>query len=191
MPLNLIVLSVRGPYTTFGRFAIGVQSSTICTMHFAVNWRGRPMSKELFQVMPQIARARLEKLGPGQILNKPKIDRMFQDEEFAEFLSRLFSFTGILNWIDIQGAWTFTLFPSTSGGRYYTLNIGRHEVAFATLPALNLASERGYHSIVMDLLIRDFPDVRKWVETHNGDLRNGCLCERPATLGVGRVQGDV
>jgi hypothetical protein len=35
--------------------------------------------------------------------------------------------------MDVQGAWTFVLFPSTSGGSYFTINIGPHEVAFSTL----------------------------------------------------------
>lgn len=93
---------------------------------------------------------------------------MFQDEEFARFLARLFAFTGILNWIDIQGAWTFTLFPKTAGGRYYTISIGRHEVAYASAGP---AGEHCWHSIVMDRLIRDFAGVRKWLSKRHGHLR--------------------
>lgn len=160
-----------GPWTLYDFREVQDWRSVEYDMHYAFRSKQAPVpagQKELFQLAPQLARARLDTLNPEQIVSKPKIDRMFQDEEFAQFLTRLFSFTGILNWIDIQGAWTFTLFPSTMGGRYYTINIGRHEVAFASLPAR--IGERPYHSIVMDLLIRDFREVQKWVQKHNGEL---------------------
>lgn len=176
-----------GPWTLYDFRQVRDWRSVEYDLHYAFRSkmaRAPQGQRELFRVMPQLARARLGKLNPAQIVNKPKIDRMFQDEEFAEFLSRLFSFSGILNWIDIQGAWTFTLFPATAGGRYYTLNIGRHEVAFATLPTV--ASECSYHSIVMDILIRDFPRVQKWVQRHSGDLRNDVYASAlPRSVSVG------
>ncbi|MCZ7625011.1 MAG: GIY-YIG nuclease family protein [Candidatus Methylomirabilis sp.] len=162
-----------GPWTLCDFREVKDWRSVEYDMHYAFRSKQAltPLGqKELFRIAPQVARARLDALNPEQIVSKPKIDRLFQHEEFAQFLTHLFSFTGILNWIDIQGAWTFTLFPATAGGRYYTVNIGRHEVAFAALPAQ--AGEHGYHSIVMDHLIRDFPKVRKWVEKHQGGLRN-------------------
>lgn len=106
--------------------------------------------RELFALSPVEASRQLDKIDESLIIRKPKIDRMFQDEEFSSFLAKLFRFTGILNWIDIQGAWTFCLFPGTGRGRYYTLNIGTHEVAFATTPANDRPS---FHMICMDQLI--------------------------------------
>src|SRR5262249_11855610 len=103
------------------------------------------------------------------VLKKPKIDRMFQDQEFSGFLARLFRFTAILNWLDLQGAWTFSLFPATSGGRYYTLNIGSHEVAFTTVPANDRSP---IHMIHMDRLIHDFKDVSCWVKTRRGSFED-------------------
>ena len=81
---------------------------------------------------------------------------------------QLFKFTGLVHWIEQQGIWVFVLFPSTNGGRYFTLNIGSHEVAFSTLgkkdsPQINM--------LVMDSLILDFPEVKKWVKNHNGIIK--------------------
>jgi len=123
-------------------------------------------ANELFRVAPQRVSTLLGELDPALIVKRPKIDRLFQDEDFATFILRLFAFTGLLHWIDIQGAWTFVLFPGTAGGRYYTINIGRHEVAYSSLPR---GPQGGVHGIVMDRLIYDFPHVRKWVEARGGD----------------------
>ena len=123
--------------------------------------------KELFHVTAHEASAKLNQIDPAEILKKPKIDRMFQDEDFSKYILQLFSFTGLMNWLDIQGAWTFVLFPSTSGGRYFTINIGSHEVAFSTLPRKN---KKPMHMILVDRLILDFKAVKKWVSAHNGQI---------------------
>src|SRR5260370_42463827 len=34
--------------------------------------------------------------------------------------------------LDIQGAWTLSVLPRTNGGRWFTVNISPHEVAFST-----------------------------------------------------------
>jgi hypothetical protein len=125
-------------------------------------------AKELFHIAHQTVSLKLNEIDPDQIVKKPTIDRMFQDAEFSTFIQRLFAFTGLLNWIDIQGAWTFVLFPGTAGGRYFTINIGPHEVAFSTLPR----SGKAVHAIVLDRLIYDFPEVMKWVESHNGEAKD-------------------
>ncbi len=123
-------------------------------------------ANELFRTASQLVAVKLNELDPVLIVKKPKIDRMFQDEEFATFIKRVFEFTGLLNWLDIQGAWVFVLFPSTSGGRYFTINIGTHEVAYSTLPMAHNGLPR--HVIVMDRLIYDFPDVHKWLKNREG-----------------------
>lgn len=125
--------------------------------------------KELFAVSPVEASKFLEKIDESLVLKKPKIDQMFQDQEFSTFLAKLFRFTAILNWLDLQGAWTFTLFPATCGGRYYTINIGSHEVAFATISS----KERlPVHMIHMDRLIHDFKEVSSWVKTKRGCFKD-------------------
>ena len=126
-------------------------------------------AKELFRIAPQLVSAKLNDLDPALIVKRPKIDRMFQDSDFANFILRLFAFTGLLNWLDIQGAWTFVLFPATGWGRYFTINIGPHEVAYSSLPRADTGKPS--HAIVMDRLIYDFPEVRSWVEARNGGFQ--------------------
>ncbi len=124
--------------------------------------------KELFHLSVAEASKALSALNPAEIIYKPKIDRMFQDDAFLSYVVRLFKFTGLIHWIEQQGIWTFVLFPSTNGGRYFTLTIGSHEVAFSTLskkdsPQMNM--------LVMDSLILDFPEVKKWIKNHNGNIK--------------------
>jgi hypothetical protein len=121
--------------------------------------------KELFSTTLYEASLKLNELDPNEVINKPKVDRMFQDEHFCGYLIELFRFTGLMNWLEMQGAWTFVLFPGTSGGRYFTINIGPHEVAFSTLKK---KTEESIHMIFMDKLILDFDTVAKWVIDHNG-----------------------
>ena len=123
--------------------------------------------KELFALSAVEASKKLAEIDSALVIRKPKIDRMFQDEELSGYVIKLFRATGILNWLDSQGAWTFSLFPSTAGGRYFTLNIGPHEVAFSTTPR---SKELPVHMIHMDRLIHDFPDIKRWVIAHGGEL---------------------
>lgn len=123
--------------------------------------------KELFRVPVRAAIEVLDSIDPERIVNRPKIDRMFQDASFLSYIKRLFVFSGLLNWLDIQGAWTFVLFPATSGGRYFTINIGPHEVAFSTLgkqarPQINM--------ILLDRLILDFGEAVNWIADHSGRI---------------------
>jgi hypothetical protein len=127
-----------------------------------------PGQKELFGIAPQRVAAYLDEIDPAQIVSKPKVDRLFQDAVFSEFLLTFFRFTGLMNWLHLQGSWVFVLFPSTSGGRYFTLNIGRHEVAFCALPRGDASDFT--HMMIMDRLIYDFPDVIAWVEARGGRL---------------------
>lgn len=123
--------------------------------------------KELFYLSVHEASMYLNKIDPDQIINKPKVDRLFQDEMFLNYITKLFIFTGLMNWINIQGAWTFVLFPSTSGGRYFTINIGPHEVAFSTL---GTNKQNQINMILVDRLIFDFGEVINWIYEHNGSI---------------------
>jgi hypothetical protein len=125
--------------------------------------------KELFALSASDASRQLELIDESQILRKPKIDRMFQDQDFSRFLGELFRLSGLMNWINLQGAWTFSLFPSTSGGRFFTLNIGTHEVAFATNPPKHYPS---IFFFTMDSLIHDVKGVARWVTARNGALED-------------------
>ena len=119
--------------------------------------------KELFFLSVKAASDALNDLDESLIIYKPKVDRMFQDEYLCSYLKNLFILSGITHWLEYQGAWTLSLFPSTDGGRYFTLNIGPHEVAFSTL---NKKNEQSIHMILLDKLILDFPETISWIEQH-------------------------
>ncbi len=125
--------------------------------------------KELFAVSPARASKYLEQIDESLLVGKPKVDRAFQDEGFSDFLIDLFRTTALSNWLDLQGIWTLNLFPSTAGGRYYTINIGLHEVAFTSLPAPGSAP---FHMILMDRLVRDHNVVSSWIRKRGGYFRN-------------------
>ncbi|MBI4695016.1 MAG: GIY-YIG nuclease family protein [Gammaproteobacteria bacterium] len=128
------------------------------------------MQKELFAISPRAASQQLVSSSSQSTIKQYKIDRMFQDAEFFEYVQKLFRLTGLLNWLDLQGAWTFNLFPATGNGRYFTMNIGRHEVAYATIPR---ADELPIHMIYMDRLIHDFKKVQSWISKRDGAFYNG------------------
>jgi hypothetical protein len=124
--------------------------------------------KELFSISLGEASLKLTEIDPQKIIGKPKVDRMFQDEQFYKYLTKLFNLTGLLHWLDIQGTWTFALFPRTNGGRYFTINIGPHEVAFSTLKKRKVNIN---HMLLMDTSIFDFEAVSFWIKAHNGDIK--------------------
>ena len=129
-----------------------------------------PGQKELFAAAASDVSAYLAGLDTSLIVKKPQIDRLFQEAELADFLEKLFSTAALLKWLDLQGGWTFSLFPATSGGRYYTLNIGRHEVAFSAIAN----KERPLtHMIYMDQLVRDFREPHAWLLEHGGTFSDG------------------
>lgn len=100
--------------------------STEYSIHYAFRSRlskDIEQQKELFLVSKKEISLYLDSLCPEQIVSKPKVDRMFQDNKFFSYVKDLFKFTGLLHWLDSQGAWTFVLFPSTNGGRYFTIRV--------------------------------------------------------------------
>ncbi|MBK8232360.1 MAG: GIY-YIG nuclease family protein [Candidatus Eisenbacteria bacterium] len=196
LPLKRIrEVNATEPYRSLGPWSLEdcreVHDWRAVERHMHYTFRGklarRPLGqRELFRAAPVVVREQLSALDPSLILRKPRVDRMFQDEEFAWFRMRLFRFTGILTWSDIQGAWTFTLFTQTGRGRYYTINIGPHEVAYATLPGR--FGLEPYHAIVMDKLIREFPKVTTWLKRHRGRiLSRPYATALPRSVSVGFV----
>ena len=71
--------------------------------------------------------------------------------------------------LDIQGAWTLHLLPRTSGGMWFTLNIGSHAVAFAPRKPIN---SRFTHYLTLDRLILDYPETVIWIGNHNGEVHD-------------------
>jgi len=123
--------------------------------------------KELFRISVHEASEILNSIDPEQIVNKPKVDRLFQDDLLLDYVTKLFIFTGLMNWLNIQGSWTFALFPSTSGGRYFTINLGPHEVAFSTI---GKRDQKQVNMVLVDRLVLDFGEVINWISAHNGSI---------------------
>jgi hypothetical protein len=59
------------------------------------------------------------------------------------------------------------LLPKTNGGRWFTLNIGSHEVAFSTK---NAVGEKVRHFVVLDRLILDYPETIIWIGKRDGSV---------------------
>lgn len=163
-----------GPWCLFNFRQVHNWREVEKSIHYAL--RGKRVKsvlgqKELFEVSPREASEYLEKIDPVSVMHRPKIDRMFGEANFPKFLADLFRHSGILNWLDLQGGWTFTLFPSTSGGRYYTLNMGVHEVAYSLIEGRGQRSEP-CHMLHLDRLILDFKDTVTWVRERKGRYEN-------------------
>ncbi|AEF86015.1 conserved hypothetical protein [Treponema primitia ZAS-2] len=170
-------INATEPYKQFGPWALGDfrQVNDWRKVEYNLHYIFRSKlvkeiegQKELFSISLYEASIKLNEIDPNEIIRKPKVDRMFQDDDFSKYIMQLFSFTGLLHWLDIQGIWTFVLFPMTNGGRYYTINIGPHEVAFSTL---NTKNKKSTHMILMDKLVFDYKPVIEWVKNHNGNIQ--------------------
>ncbi len=135
--------------------------------HFAQH-RGTSVegTRELFAISACEARSMLEAVDPLLKVGEDKAVELFKQSDMRDYLLRLFEFSGLFGCLDLQGAWALSLFPSTSGGRYFTMNIGTHEVAFSS----PRASEKGgpSHFIVMDSLVLNYPDTVNWLEANSG-----------------------
>lgn len=167
-------INLHEPYKSLGPWSlhdfrqVGDWRKVECALHYALRSKlvkSVEGQKELFSISPVEVSKHLTQIDASLVVRKPNVDRMFQDQDVAVFLARLFRVTAILNWLDLQGDWTFSLFPSTNGGRYYTLNIGSHEVAFATVASNDRLP---VHMIHMDRLVHDFKEVASWVGKKKG-----------------------
>ena len=93
------------------------------------NVRDVPGAHELFSVPPYEARIRLRETDDVLRIDHEKTEQLFTNRDVRLYLYRLFQLSGLFGNLDIQGAWTLSLLPKTKGGRWFTLNIGPHEVA--------------------------------------------------------------
>ncbi|MGW5524096.1 GIY-YIG nuclease family protein [Gordonia sp. NPDC003950] len=127
--------------------------------------------KELFDVSITEA-CKLIRQTPNhvELTAYPKLERCFFDPRLAEYLDKLYGLPGMSNFIDDQGAWTLSLFTGTAGGRFFTVNIGPHEVAYSSTPRRGEVVHENF--LMVDRLILDFPEVRKWVRKHGGSVSN-------------------
>src|SRR5580704_9884412 len=94
---------------------------------------------------------------------------LFKDRGLQLFLFKLFQLTGLFGNLDIQGSWTLSILTSTMGGRWFTLNIGPHEVCFSTKGRNDV---KPTHHLMLDRLILDYPETIIWIGKHGGAVEN-------------------
>jgi hypothetical protein len=136
--------------------------------HFAKNnIRDVAGTRELFSIAPHEARKRLRKTDVALRVGYDKTSKIFQHVDLKLFLFKLFWLSGLYGNLDIQGAWTLSILPKTNGGRWFTLNIGPHEVAFSTYKAIRGKFE---HYLILDRLILEFPETIIWIGNHGGSV---------------------
>ncbi|MGH6824463.1 GIY-YIG nuclease family protein [Methyloceanibacter sp.] len=126
-------------------------------------------TRELFDVRPHEARQRLRLTDDTLRVGHQKTAAIFKNEDVKMFLFKLFQLTGLFGCVDIQGAWSLSILPSTAGGRWFTLNVGSHEVAFSTRHA-----EEGkyWHCLVLDRLILEYPNTILWFGKRKGEVED-------------------
>ena len=126
-------------------------------------------TNELFEIQLFDAKDVLEKTDPELRIGIPQSNKLFRDNSFRDYLCKLFEVSGIFGCMDLQGAWAMSLYPSTSGGRYFTLSIGTHEFACSSMN--KKFTPDGLHLIVMDQLVCDYPETTKWIEAQGGEVK--------------------
>lgn len=89
---------------------------------------------ELFNTSQEEATDALSSCPEEMFVSSSKLKRLSFDHDLSQFLKTLFRISGLDLMLEHQGIWTFSLYPSTSGGRLFTINIGQHEVAYALDP---------------------------------------------------------
>ncbi|MDR2647192.1 MAG: GIY-YIG nuclease family protein [Oscillospiraceae bacterium] len=125
-----------------------------------------PYQSELFAVPFHKANKRLMETEEPIIISKQKIDRLCNNDAFLEYLIMLFKTSGLFNHLNDQGIWTFTIYPMTEN-RYFTLNIGSHEVAFSRMTQ---SKEKTAHMLFLDELVCDDKDFVRWLYKHGGHI---------------------
>jgi hypothetical protein len=126
-------------------------------------------ASELFSVPPHEARTQMRSVGDMLRVDRDTTLRVFKDRDLALYLYRLFNLSGLFGALDIQGAWTLRLLTRTSGGTWFTLNIGSHAVAFSMR---NKQKEPPTHYLSVDRLIRDYAETVRWIRKHDGGIEH-------------------
>jgi len=126
-------------------------------------------TRELFDVSPHTARVKLRQTSVHLRVEHDRTLQLFEHPEVKLFLFRIFQLTGLFGNLDIQGSWTLTILTSTMGGRWFTLNIGSHEVAFSTR---SRSEQQPTHYLVLDRLILEYPETIIWIGRHGGKVED-------------------
>ena len=126
-------------------------------------------TRELFSAPPHEARQKLRLTDVALRVDHEKTDDLFANRSVRLFLFRLFQLSGLFGNLDIQGAWTLSVLPKTKGGRWFTVNIGPHEVAFSTRKSAN---GKFTHFLVLDRLILEYPETIIWIGKREGSVQD-------------------
>ncbi|HEY7393020.1 MAG TPA: GIY-YIG nuclease family protein [Bryobacteraceae bacterium] len=142
-----------------------------------------PGARELFTVPPHAARKELRLTDAILRVDHERTAKLFANRDLQLYLFKIFEFSGLFGSLDIQGAWTLNILPSTSqNGRWFTLNIGPHEVAFSTRRS---AAESFDHRLVLDRLILDYPETILWVGRHDGNVQAAHYASAEHAVSIG------
>jgi hypothetical protein len=126
-------------------------------------------TRELFGTPPHEARKQLRLTDVSLRVGHERTSELFSDRNVSLFLYKLFQLSGLFGNLDIQGAWTLSVLPKTNGGRWFTVNIGPHEVAFSVRKPV---AGKFTHYLVMDRLILEYPDTIIWIGKRGGAVRD-------------------
>ena len=123
-------------------------------------------ARELFDISPQRARLELDAIPQADLTAPVPLNKLQLDPPFLHYLRSLFEYAGLENFKEIQEAWIFSLFPKTAGGRFFTLNIDRHEVAYSA-PIVG-EPDLVHHIIVVDRLAKRDRELKRWLKQNFG-----------------------
>src|ERR1700681_1053869 len=132
------------------------------------NVRNVPGTQELFSVPPYEARRRLRDTDATLRIDHERTEQLFTNRDVRLYLYRLFQLSGLFGNLDIQGSWTLSVLPKTKGGRWFTVNIGPHEVAFSTRKSID---GKFTHFLVLDRLILEYPETIIWIGKRGGAVQ--------------------
>jgi len=155
--------------------------------HFAAHQVAYVSARELFDVAPDVAQHKLIEVAEANLLRGDTISRLRIEDQLTLFLQRLFRETGLSQFLSLQECWTLSLFPSTAGGRYFTLNIDRHEVAYV---APIRGEGRCEFMLFADELAITSKPLRQWLRAHDGQVSEGSYASQLEDGVVLRWVGD-
>jgi hypothetical protein len=124
---------------------------------------------ELFSTPPHEAREKLQSTNLALRIGHEKTSDLFANRSVWLFLFRLFELSGLFGNLDIQGSWTLSVLPKTNGGRWFTVNIGPHEVAFTVRKPIG---GQFTHFLVLDRLILEYPETIIWIGKREGAVED-------------------
>lgn len=123
-------------------------------------------TRELFSITPNEARNILDEIPDADLSRPAPVNKLKLQPDFISYLTALFQYSGLRNYRHLEESWTFSLFPTTAGGRFFTINIDRHEVAFSQM--LKDEEEWAFHAIIVDQMVTSDRALKKWLKSVDG-----------------------